>query len=41
MRFRDALKYALFDFVSFREDYKAFCGTAGLRLDVILKYIEA
>lgn len=41
MRFREAIINTLFDLVSYREDYKAFCGTAGPRLDVVLKYIEA
>jgi len=41
MRFRDVIKYGFFDFSSLKEEYKIRCGSSNMRLDLVLKYIEA
>ena len=40
MKFRDVLKYALFELTSHKEDYILSCGDQPLRKDIVLKYIE-
>jgi leucyl-tRNA synthetase len=41
MRYRDVLKFSFFDFTAVREEYKIRCGPSNMRLDLVLKYIEA
>lgn len=40
MKFRDCLKYVLYDLITYREYYIKNCGAYGPNLNVILKYIE-
>jgi len=39
MRYRDVLRIGFFEFTNIREDYKIRCGSAHMRIDLVLKYI--
>ena len=40
MRYRDVLKWGFFEFQAIKDDYKVQCGAAGLRKDLVAKYLE-
>lgn len=40
MRYRDVLKWGFFEFQAIKDDYKFQCGNAGLRKDLVAKYLE-
>lgn len=40
MRYRDVLKWGFFEFQAIKDDYKIQVGAAGLRKDLVAKYLE-
>ena len=40
MRYRDVLKWGFFEFQAIKDDYKVQVGNAGLRKDLVAKYLE-